>query len=72
MDRLAEAGFGPFKISVVMTRHNIPELDALEAIAGEYGAQLRITRLRPSGRGASVWDALHPTAAPAARVVRAG
>ncbi len=63
MDRLAEAGFGPFKISVVMTRHNIPELDALEAIAGEYGAQLRITRLRPSGRGASVWDELHPTAA---------
>ena len=63
MDRLAEAGFGPFKISVVMTRHNIPELDALEAIAREYGAQLRITRLRPSGRGASVWDELHPTAA---------
>src|SRR3954454_22305142 len=27
MDNLAEAGFGPFKISVVMTRHNIPELD---------------------------------------------
>jgi mycofactocin radical SAM maturase len=63
MDRLAEAGFGPFKISVVMTRHNIPELDALEQIAQEYGAQLRITRLRPSGRGASVWDELHPTAA---------
>ncbi len=63
MDRLAEAGFGPFKISVVMTRHNIPELDALEAIATEYGAQLRLTRLRPSGRGASVWDELHPTAA---------
>ena len=63
MDRLAEAGFGPFKISVVMTRHNIPELDALERIAADYGAQLRITRLRPSGRGASVWDELHPTAA---------
>ena len=26
-----------------------------------YGAQLRITRLRPSGRGADVWDELHPT-----------
>ena len=69
MDRLVDAGFGPFKISVVMTRHNIPELDALEQIAAEYGAQLRITRLRPSGRGASVWDELHPTAAAAARAV---
>ena len=25
-----------------------------------YGAQLRLTRLRPSGRGADVWDELHP------------
>ena len=63
MDRLAAAGCGPFKISVVVTRHNASELDALESIAAEYGAQLRITRLRPSGRGASVWDELHPTAA---------
>ncbi len=28
----------------------------------DYGATLRITRLRPSGRGADVWDELHPTA----------
>ena len=61
MDHLAAAGFGPFKISVVMTRHNIAELDALEAIAGAYGAQLRLTRLRPSGRGADTWGELHPT-----------
>jgi mycofactocin radical SAM maturase len=63
MDRLATAGSGPFKISVVVTRHNVAELDALEAIAAEYAAELRITRLRPSGRGAAVWDELHPTAA---------
>ena len=63
MDRLAQAGFGPFKISVVITRHNIPQLDALAQLADSYGAQLRLTRLRPSGRGASVWDELHPTAA---------
>ena len=25
-----------------------------------FGAQLRLTRLRPSGRGADVWDELHP------------
>ena len=61
MDLLAEAGFGPFKISVVVTRHNVPELDALEAIAVRYGAELRLTRLRPSGRGAKTWHELHPS-----------
>jgi len=51
MDNLAAAGFGAFKISVVVTRHNVVELDALAALADSYGAQLRLTRLRPSGRG---------------------
>ncbi len=59
MDHLAAAGFGPFKISVVMTRTNVGELDAFEALADHYGAQLRLTRLRPSGRGADVWYDLH-------------
>ena len=63
MDLLASAGFGPFKISVVMTRHNVPQLDALAALAEGYGAQLRLTRFRPSGRGADTWGELHPTAA---------
>ena len=31
-----------------------------KAIADRFGAQLRITRLRPSGRGADVWHELHP------------
>ena len=61
MDLLASAGFGPFKISVVVTRQNVGELDALETIAAGYGAQLRLTRLRPSGRGADTWAELHPT-----------
>jgi mycofactocin radical SAM maturase len=63
MRNLADAGFAGFKISVVMTRHNIGQLDAFKAIADEFDAQLRITRLRPSGRGADVWGELHPTAA---------
>jgi mycofactocin radical SAM maturase len=63
MERLAEAGFGGFKLSVVVTRHNAGQLDDFKAIADRYGAQLRLTRLRPSGRGADVWDELHPTAA---------
>ena len=61
MANLAAAGFRGFKLSVVMTRHNIPQLDAFRQIADEHGAQLRLTRLRPSGRGADVWPDLHPT-----------
>lgn len=61
MENLAGAGFEGFKISVVMTRHNVGQLDEFQAIADRFGAQLRITRLRPSGRGADVWHELHPT-----------
>jgi mycofactocin radical SAM maturase len=60
---LADAGMQDFKISVVTTRHNVSQLDEFKRIADGFGAQLRITRLRPSGRGADVWDDLHPTAA---------
>jgi mycofactocin radical SAM maturase len=63
MGHLRDAGMRNFKISVVVTRENASELDAFKAIADAHGAQLRITRLRPSGRGADVWDELRPTAA---------
>ncbi len=61
MDNLKAANFGQFKISVVMTRHNVSQLDDFEALAATYGAELRLTRLRPAGRGADTWDQLHPT-----------
>ncbi len=61
MDNLAAAGKRGFKISTVVTRHNISQLGALERLADSYGAQLRLTRLRPSGRGADTWAELHPT-----------
>ena len=63
LENLAAAGFTDAKISVVVTRHNVCQLDEFKALADQYGATLRITRLRPSGRGADVWDELHPTAA---------
>jgi [mycofactocin precursor peptide]-tyrosine decarboxylase / 3-amino-5-[(4-hydroxyphenyl)methyl]-4,4-dimethylpyrrolidin-2-one synthase len=62
MAHLADAGFAGFKISVVMTRHNVSQLDEFTALADRFGAQLRLTRLRPSGRGADVWDELRLTA----------
>src|ERR1019366_8284000 len=49
------------KISVVMTRESVEQLDSFEALAEYYGAELRLTRLRPSGRGVDSWDTLHPT-----------
>ncbi len=63
LQHLADAGFRDAKVSVVCTRHNIAQLDDFKALADRFGATLRLTRLRPSGRGADVWDDLHPTAA---------
>ena len=60
MANLADAGFRGFKLSVVCTRQNIPQLNQFKEIADRFGAQLRLTRLRPSGRGADTWEELHP------------
>ena len=61
MEHLSDAGFKDFKVSVVATRENVDQLDEFLALTRRYGAQLRLTRLRPSGRGADVWDQLHVT-----------
>lgn len=60
LENLRNAGFRDAKISVVVTRQNVTQLDEFKSLADEYGATLRLTRLRPSGRGADVWDELHP------------
>src|SRR5438309_499430 len=52
LENLAAAGVRGFKVSVVCTRFNIPQLDAFKALTDRYDATLRLTRLRPSGRGA--------------------
>ncbi len=61
MHRLAARGF-PFKINTVVTLHNYAELDELYAMAVDQGAQLRLSRLRPSGRGRDTWEQLRPSA----------
>ncbi len=61
MDHLRDAGMTGFKISVVVTRHNVDQVDDYEALAAGYDAELRLTRLRPSGRGADTWHDLHLT-----------
>jgi mycofactocin biosynthetic radical S-adenosylmethionine protein MftC len=67
MDRLADRGFR-FTLNSVVTRANIDDLDELQGIAASRGAELRLSRLRPSGRGARVWQSLHPTASQNARL----
>jgi mycofactocin radical SAM maturase len=62
MEHLAAAGVSAFKVSVVVTRQNAGQLDEFKALSDRYGAQLRLTRLRPAGRGAQVWRELRPTA----------
>jgi mycofactocin radical SAM maturase len=61
MQALSDAGVRGFKLSTVVTRRNADELDALYELAASYGAVLRLTRLRPAGRGASVFGELRPT-----------
>ncbi len=60
LQTLRAAGKRGVKLSVVCTRRNIGQLDRLLTLAEEHGAQLRLTRLRPSGRGVDSWPQLHP------------
>jgi mycofactocin radical SAM maturase len=50
----------PFSINTVLTRLSYPQLDALRAMAGDYGGELRVSRFRPSGRGKQSKDGLGP------------
>jgi mycofactocin radical SAM maturase len=61
MGHLRDVGFEDFKISIVCTRHNVDQLDEFKALADDHGAQLRITRLRPSGRGVDSYHDLRLT-----------
>ncbi len=45
-------------INTVLTRLSFPELEQLVALAARYGAKLRVSRFRPSGRGKQNWSSL--------------
>ena len=59
MTCLARQGV-PFSINTVLTRLNFSQLDNLREMAGEYGAELRVSRFRPSGRGKDSKASLGP------------
>ena len=56
---LASAGVR-FSINTVLTRLSYPQLNDLRALAGQYGAELRVSRFRPSGRGKASRQDLAP------------
>ncbi len=49
-------------INTVLTRLSFPELDEMNVLAAAYGAKLRVSRFRPSGRGKHSWSALNVSA----------
>jgi len=52
----------PSSINTVLTAQNADEIEALHALAKELGVALRVSRFRPSGRGADNWQSLKPSA----------
>jgi mycofactocin radical SAM maturase len=45
-------------INTVVTALNYAQLDQLKELANSYGARLRVSRFRPSGRARESWEAL--------------
>ena len=50
----------PSSINTVLTGQNASEIPALHELAGKLGVSLRVSRFRPSGRGADNWQSLKP------------
>lgn len=58
--KLLAASSIPTSINTVLTTQNADEVPALHELAEELGVALRISRFRPSGRGAYNWESLRP------------
>jgi [mycofactocin precursor peptide]-tyrosine decarboxylase / 3-amino-5-[(4-hydroxyphenyl)methyl]-4,4-dimethylpyrrolidin-2-one synthase len=53
----------PTSINTVLTAQNAAEIPAMHELAKSLGVSLRVSRFRPSGRGADNWEDLRPTPA---------
>lgn len=60
--KLLAASSIPTSINTVLTTQNASEIPAMYALAQSLGVSLRVSRFRPSGRGAENWETLRPTA----------
>ena len=59
--RLLAASSIPTSINTVLTTQNAGEIPAMYEMARSLGVSLRVSRFRPSGRGADNWESLRPT-----------
>jgi mycofactocin radical SAM maturase len=62
IERLAGKNI-PLSINTVVTSRNYFQLKRLKELAITYGANLRVSRFRPSGRARASWDSLRLNAA---------
>lgn len=53
----------PTSINTVLMKRNAGEIRRLHGLAESLGVSLRVSRFRPSGRGADSWAELRPTSA---------
>ena len=53
----------PTSINTVLTAQNADEIPAMHEMARSLGVSLRVSRFRPSGRGADNWESLRPSPA---------
>jgi mycofactocin radical SAM maturase len=53
----------PTSINTVLTSSNATEIPALHELSRRLGVSFRVSRFRPSGRGAEGWEGLRPSAA---------
>lgn len=60
MQQLSTHGVS-FSINTVLMRHNYEQLEEFKILAADFGASLRVSRFRPSGRGKYNWEELAPT-----------
>ncbi len=56
--RLLSRGGVPFAFNTVVTSRNFSQLEQMRVLAQSYGAGLRVSRFRPSGRARQSWDEL--------------
>jgi mycofactocin radical SAM maturase len=61
--KLLAASRIPTSINTVLTAQNAAEIPALHRLAKDLGVSLRVSRFRPSGRGADNWEELRPSPA---------
>lgn len=61
--KLLAASSIPTSINTVLTAQNADEIPAMHAMARSLGVSLRVSRFRPSGRGADNWESLRPSPA---------